>query len=74
MKITKKKWFLVAPKGWQQMYWVNLKAKGWGKPNLEHNAKEKTSKVKQKDGLIRQTKSQASTPDLGKTLDTCNAN
>jgi len=42
-----------------------LKAKGWGKPNLEHNAKEKPSKVKQKAEMIRQTKSQAPTLGLG---------
>jgi hypothetical protein len=51
-----------------------LKAKGWGKPNLMHNAKEKPSKVKQKAGMIRQQKIKHLPLDLGKTLDTCNAN
>jgi hypothetical protein len=53
---------------------VNLKAKGWGKPNLEHDAKEKTSKVKQKNGMIRQQKLKHMSLDLGKTLNTCDAN
>jgi hypothetical protein len=33
---------------WTQMQWVILKARRWGRPNLIHNAEEKTSKDKQK--------------------------
>lgn len=37
------------------------KTKGWGKPNLVCNTKEKTCEVKWKDGMIRWPKSHAPT-------------
>jgi len=38
----RKKWI---PKGfnvWPQIQWDKTKVKGWGRPNMVHNAKEKT--------------------------------
>jgi hypothetical protein len=39
-----------------------VRVKGWGKPNLVHNANKKISKVKQKGGMIRWANNQ--TQDL----------
>jgi hypothetical protein len=49
------------------MQWVKPKVKAWGRPNLIHNVKEKTSKSKQKHGMTRQANSQV--PTLGPTQD-----
>jgi len=41
------------------MQCVKPRAKGQGRPNMVHNAKEKTSKGRQKYGTTRWTNSQA---------------
>ncbi len=42
------RWIPMGSTDWTQMQWVILKARRWGRPNLIHNAEEKTSKDKQK--------------------------
>jgi hypothetical protein len=50
------------------MQWINPKTKGWGWPNLVHNAKERTSKAKQKDEMNRQMQGHPFVPKPAQNL------
>jgi hypothetical protein len=50
---TMKNVFPIQFKGWPQMHQINLKIKGWGRPNLMHNVEDKTFETKQNDEMTR---------------------
>ncbi len=48
-----KRWISKGSNGWPQMQWDRARIKGWGRPNMVHNAKEKTFEGKYKHGITR---------------------